>query len=114
MCDELGIVLDEIVVSGGGSRSPMFMQIFADVFGVRASRTVGSSGASLGSAICAAVAMGLHPDFETAVARMTQPRERFAPDAANHAVYRQMVDIVYHDIRDRTDALFERAYPIFH
>jgi hypothetical protein len=45
---------------------------------------------------------------------MTQPRERFSPDAENHAVYRQMVDTVYHDIRDRTDALFERAYPIFH
>ena len=37
MCDELGIALTEIVVSGGGSSSPLFMQIFADVFGIRAS-----------------------------------------------------------------------------
>ena len=33
MCDELGIDLREIVVSGGGANSPLFMHIFADVFG---------------------------------------------------------------------------------
>jgi sugar (pentulose or hexulose) kinase len=114
MCGELGIVLDEIVLSGGGSHSSLFMQIFADVFGVPASRSSGASGASLGSAICAAVATGVHPDFNTAVARMTPPRETFAPDVANGAVYRRMADLVYHDIRTHTDALFERAYPIFH
>ena len=32
MSAELGITLTEIVVSGGGSNSPLFMQIFADVF----------------------------------------------------------------------------------
>ena len=41
MCGELGIALDEIVVSGGGASSPLFMQIFADVFGIPASRSVG-------------------------------------------------------------------------
>ena len=61
MCAELGIDLREIVVSGGGANSPLFMNIFADVFGVPASRNVGSSGASLGSAICAAVATGVVP-----------------------------------------------------
>jgi hypothetical protein len=45
---------------------------------------------------------------------MTAPRETFAPDAARGAVYRRMADAVYHEIRDHTDALFERAYPIFH
>ena len=43
MCCELDINLREIVVSGGGATSPLFMQIFADVFGVPASRTVGAA-----------------------------------------------------------------------
>ena len=90
------------------------MQIFADVFGIPASRSLDGGGASLGSAICAAAAMGVHPDIETAAAAMTTPRETFVPDAANRAVYRQMVDTVYHEIRNHTDALFERSYPIFH
>jgi sugar (pentulose or hexulose) kinase len=114
MCDELGIVLTEIVVSGGGSNSPLFMQIFADVFGIPASRSIDGGGAALGSAMCAAAAVGVHPDIETASAAMAKPRESFTPDVADSTVYARMADTVYHDIRNHTDALFERAYPIFH
>jgi sugar (pentulose or hexulose) kinase len=112
MCSELGVILDEVVVSGGGSNSPLLMQIFADAFGIRASRAVG--GASLGAAICAAAATGVHPDIETAAAAMTPSRQSFAPDAASTAVYQRMGQTVFHDIRNHTDALLERAYPIFH
>ncbi|MEP7048097.1 MAG: FGGY-family carbohydrate kinase [Ilumatobacteraceae bacterium] len=114
MCGELGIALDEIVVSGGGSRSPLFMGIFADVFGITASRSTDGGGASLGAAMCAAVAAGLYPDIESAAARMAGARESFGPDPANTEIYRQMSRTVYHDIRSHTDALFERSYPIFH
>jgi ribulose kinase len=68
----------------------------------------------MGAAICAAVATGVHPDFETAAARMTKERETFMPNGANGAVYTRVATTVYHDIRNHTDALFERAYPIFH
>jgi sugar (pentulose or hexulose) kinase len=114
MANELGTTLREVVVSGGGSSSPLFMQIFADVFGIPASRTRGPSGASLGSAICAAVATGVYPDFETAVARMEKPREAFAPDAANTEVYHRMNAEVYRDIRQATDQVLERSWPLFH
>jgi sugar (pentulose or hexulose) kinase len=123
MCAELGISLDEIVVSGGGSASPLFMQIFADVFAVPASRSVAwgscpgagsGGGASLGAAMCAAAATGVHPDIETAVRAMACGRESFSPNEANSATYARIAATVYHDIRSHTDALFERAYPIFH
>jgi sugar (pentulose or hexulose) kinase len=115
MCGELDIALEEIVVSGGGAASPLFMQIFADVFGIPASRSAeGGGGASLGAAICAAGATGIYPDIETAAATMTKDRESFAPDPANTAVYRRMNETVYLSIRDATDGLLERSYPIFH
>lgn len=118
MSNELGIVLNEIVVSGGGSKSPLFMQIFADVFGIKASRSIASQsisgGASLGSAMCAAAGVGVYPTIESASLAMAAQRESFVPDVANSAIYAQMSDTVYHSIRDHTDALFERAYPIFH
>jgi sugar (pentulose or hexulose) kinase len=114
MCGELGITLAEIVVSGGGSNSALFMGIFADVFGIPASRSVDGGGASLGAAMCAAVAAGLHPDIETAAARMAKPRQSFTPNAANGSVYQRISQSGYHDIRSHTDALFERSYPIFH
>jgi sugar (pentulose or hexulose) kinase len=114
MCDELHIRLGELVVSGGGSSSDLFMQIFADVFGLPASRSVDGGGAALGAAICAAAATGVHPSIEVAAARMTRPRETFHPNAANGELYSRVAGTVYHDIRTHTDALFERAYPIFH
>ncbi|MDH4178510.1 MAG: FGGY-family carbohydrate kinase, partial [Thermoleophilia bacterium] len=114
MCGELRSSLDEIVVSGGGSGSPLAMRIFADVFGVPASRSVGAGGASLGAAICAAAATGLHPDLETAAGRMAAPRETFSPEPATTDVYRRMNETVYQAIRSRTDPILERAYPIFH
>ena len=114
MCGELDISLDEIVVSGGGANSPLFMSIFADVFGIPASRCTDGGGASLGAAMCAAAAVGIYPDIDAAVAAMAKGRESFMPDTANGEVYARMAETVYHDIRSHTDALFERAYPIFH
>ena len=114
MTSELGTSLCEVVISGGGSTSPLFMQILADVFGIPASRTRGPSGASLGAAICAAVATGKYPDFATAVARMEKPREAFEPNAANTGVYHRMNAEVYRDIRQATDQVLERSWPLFH
>jgi len=114
MCEELGISLREIVISGGGANSPLFMRIFADVFGIPASRSVSKGGASLGSAICAAVATGAYPDFETAATRMTKGREPFAPDRVSHDVYRRMNDTVYRVIHEATDAILEQSFSIFH
>ena len=44
---------------------------------------------------------------------MTKDRESFAPDLASTAVYRQANEAVYRDIRDATDGILERSYPIF-
>ncbi len=114
MCAELGITLTEILLSGGGSISPLFMQIFADVFGVPALRSDGPSGARLGAAICAAAGVGLYPSIETASAQMTSPRESVHPNLANVDVYAQLCDTIYPSIRTATDPVFEHSFPIFH
>lgn len=122
MCTELTLELDEIVISGGGSLSPLFMQIFADVFGIPASRGltvdptnggIHGGGASLGAAICAASAAGLYPDIETAAENMTAGRESFAPNLANTVRYQSFNESVYQGVRAHTDLLLERAYPLF-
>ena len=113
MCAELGITLREIVVSGGGASSPLFMQIFANAFGVTASRAAATGGASLGAAICAAVATGAYADFATAAAAMEQSRRSFAPEPANVAVY-QRQNALYRSIRDATDPILQQSFPIFH
>jgi sugar (pentulose or hexulose) kinase len=114
MCGELGIELEEVVIAGGGASSPLFMQIFADVFGLPASRSTGAGGASLGAAICAAAAAGLYPDIESAAAAMAGERESFLPGPAGTAVYARLDDAVYQAIRTATDPLLEQSFPIFH
>ncbi len=113
MTSELGVTLNDIMVSGGGSASDLFMQIFADAFGVPASRSA-YGGASLGAAMCAAAAVGIYPDIETAAGAMAAPRETFAPDTRNGDLYRAMIDTVFLDIRSATDPLYRRTYPLFH
>ncbi len=59
------------------------------------------------------MATGVYPDFATAAAAMKRDRESFAPDAANHDVYRRMNVNVYRAIRDATDPILEHSFSIF-
>jgi sugar (pentulose or hexulose) kinase len=90
------------------------MSIFADVFGIPATRSAGPGGASLGAAICAAAAAGVCESLEDGVERMTGARERFVPNGSNADTYRRLDEAVYRSIRDATDPILERSFPLFH
>mgnify|MGYP001247253813 CR=1 FL=1 len=112
MTDELGVKLDKIIVTGGGSNSDLFMQIFADVFQIRMVRNEVNGAAGLGSAICAAVAMGVYPDFDTAVENMVRIKDSFEPNKENAEIYNKMYP-VYLGITDHTDAILKESHKIF-
>jgi sugar (pentulose or hexulose) kinase len=113
MCAELNVALERIIVSGGGSSGDLFMQIFADVFGVPAVRNVVNGAAGLGSAICAAVATGAYDTFDMAIEKMVRVEKTFSPDKANTTLYHRMNQDVYQLITRATDDILEKAYPIF-
>jgi sugar (pentulose or hexulose) kinase len=113
MCNELGIDLDRIIVSGGGSSGNLFMQIFSDVFGVPAVRNVVNGAASLGSAICAAVAVGAYANFVTAIDKMVRIRDSFHPIEENIFAYEKINNGVYKHITSFTDRILEKSYPLF-
>jgi len=113
MCAELEITLDRIIVSGGGSSGDLFMQIFADVFGMPAVRNVVNGAAGLGSAICAAVATDVYDTFDTAIERMVRVKDTFYPHVENTSIYAEMNQKVYQQITSATDDILEKAYPIF-
>lgn len=113
MCAELTIELEDLIVSGGGSNSDLFMQIFADVFGLPAYRNVVNGAASLGSAICAAVALGVYVDYKTAIEKMVKIKDRFQPNQENNALYQKMNDEVYKNVTLYTDEILKKSYPIF-
>jgi sugar (pentulose or hexulose) kinase len=113
MCRELDIELEQIIVSGGGSRSDLFMQIFSDVFGIPAVRNEVEGAASLGSAICAAVAVKAYDSFATAIEKMVRIGDVFYPIPAHTSLYETMNNDVYKQITGITDIILEKAHPIF-
>ena len=76
-----GYVVDEMVAGGGPTKSPLWMQIHADVSNVPITLTAVPDAPALGSAILGAVAAGLFPNVQSAAANMVQVRGRIEPDA---------------------------------
>jgi sugar (pentulose or hexulose) kinase len=113
MADELGRAIDSVALSGGGSRSELFMQVFADVFGVQVWRSVNDGGAALGAAMCAAVGAGLYPDIPAAMTAMNGPRSVREPNPAHHQLYRQLAHDVHPHVRPATDAIYQRTHLLF-
>lgn len=113
MCDERGIELKHIVVSGGGSNGELFMQIFADVFGVPAHRNIVNGSASMGAAICTALALGIYPSRQEAIDHMVKKRDSFMPISENVALYQAMNEKVYQRIVRDTDELLKASHEIF-
>lgn len=87
--EEYGQKIERIVVCGGiPVRSPLVMQIYADVLGRSITLSRSSQTAALGAAIAGAVAAGVYPSFGEAMHLMTalQP-QAFAPNPQSQAVY---------------------------
>jgi ribulose kinase len=72
-----------------------------------------SSAASLGSAICAAVAVGAYPDFQSATECMVRMGDVFQPDPATVELYERLNE-VYQSIPLHTDPVLTSSYQIFH
>jgi len=85
----------QLRVAGGGSQSKAAMQITADIFGLPAARPHIYEASGLGAAIDAAVGVGLHRDFSSAVAEMTRISDVFEPDPKAHAIYDELYNEVY-------------------
>ena len=101
------VPIAEVRVAGGGSQSQAAMQITADVFGLPAIRPHLYEASGLGAAIDAAVGLGLHPDFATAVREMTRVGEVFEPDPRTHAVYDELYHRVYKGMYQKLKPLYE-------
>ncbi|MDE2111137.1 MAG: ribulokinase [Alphaproteobacteria bacterium] len=93
--EEYGVSIEQVVNCGGiAEKSPLIMQIYADVTGrpMKVSRSAQTP--ALGAAIAAAVVARAHPDFATAQKAMTGLKPGvFTPDPQAHAVYRQIYGI---------------------
>jgi xylulokinase len=96
---ELEIPVEQIRASGGGSRSPLWRQIQADVYGKELVTLRTSEGSAFGAALLAGVGAKIYSSVEESAREAIQIRERMAPLAANVGIY------------DRQYAIYRNLYP---
>jgi xylulokinase len=100
--------IQQVRVSGGGARSPLWRQILADVLNSSLVTINTTEGAAYGAALLAGVGSGVWPDVDTACSQAiqitgsTEPQ----PEAVDqyeqgYALYRQL----YPALRDLSHAL---------
>jgi L-ribulokinase len=99
--EEYGIRIAEVVNCGGiAEKSPLVMQIYADVTGRPLKISRSAQTCALGAAIVGAVVSGAHGSYPAAQKAMTGLKSKvFQPDAEAHAVYRDLYTL-YRELHD--------------
>ena len=96
MEDVLGRPFDVLRLSGGGSKSPLWNQIQADIYGRTVERLKVSECTTLGATILGAAGCGVFPSVEDGVEHMVHPLDTVAPNPATQELYREQLE-VYRD-----------------
>jgi xylulokinase len=87
-----GQAVRSLAFCGGGARSDLWAQIFADVLQRPIQQLKAHDSAALGAALLGAVGAGLHPDVETAAEATVKINRTFepGPDPARYEAYLQV------------------------
>ena len=99
-------------VSGGGSQSRNALQLTADVFGLPTGKPHTYETSGLGAAIDAAVGLGIHANFSSAVKAMTRVGEVYEPHLKTHEMYDALYHQVYKKMYKTLKPLYERIRKI--
>ncbi len=112
MAEELGVPFKNLIISGGGANSDLFMQIFADIFGVPTRRNAMKGSAAVGCAVNAGIAVGVFSSYEQATQKMVRMGEHFTPNTQNHALYCALNQQVYQRVNAQLDPLLQALSPL--
>jgi FGGY-family pentulose kinase len=102
-----GLRVDRIFFGGGGARSPLWLQIHADILQKPIHLTREVESCALGAAMAAALAAGWFRDFDEAARTMVAIERVVAPDPKNAALY----DDLFTRYVATYEALNERNHP---
>ena len=92
---QLGIEPKELLLTGGGSRSDFWNQIYADVLGITCVRNIIEEATSLGAAILAASGAGLFPDIAKAAETLCKVDKKWVPNEENKKFYDSIYNFSY-------------------
>jgi len=95
----LDLNIEKIRVNGGGAKSPLWIQIIADVLNVTVEKINTNEGPALGAAILAAVGCHAYPDVLSACEAIIKVTETIQPIHENVRLY------------DKKYSKFKQIYP---
>jgi L-ribulokinase len=99
--EQYGVKVEQVVNCGGiAEKSPLVMQIYADITGRPMKISRSAQTCALGAAIAAAVVSGAHKNYAAAQKAMTGLKPRaFRPNPKAHAVYKELYTL-YKQLHD--------------
>lgn len=84
-----GRSVSSVRIGGGAANSDEWMQLRADISGKKIERMKNIQSSSLGSAVLAAVKIGIYPDLQNAVEHMVHVEDVFIPNQDIHEKYEE-------------------------
>jgi len=94
-----GVKIDVLRAIGGGAKSPLWLQLKADITGLPVVTPQITEAAGFGAALLAGVGAGVFPDAAKAAGRFLQLSHEYHPDASRTAAY------------NRQYKLYRQVYP---
>lgn len=94
----VGIELNDLRITGGGTKTPLWCQMQADIYKQSVSVLQTSETGCLGAAIYAGVGAGVYKDYDDAAERAVSIKEVYTPNPENYDAY------------DKAYARYVRAY----
>jgi xylulokinase len=94
VCDSLGLRAGELIASGGGARSPLWLQMQADVYNIPLKTTVLQEQASIGAAVAAGLGCRLFASIDEACSGLIHYKDKiYVPNPAAHRIYQEYYQI---------------------
>jgi ribulose kinase len=97
---------DEVVIAGGATRSPLWLQLHADITGRSFLLNENTDGPLLGCAILASVGAGIHSSVDDAVEKMIRRERKVEPREDVRKVYDRLYNSLYLKLRPGVKPVF--------
>jgi len=88
-----GVQIDVLRAIGGGAKSPLWLQLKADITGIPVVTPKITEAAGFGAALLAGVGVGIFPSAAEAADRFLQLTDEYQPEPARHAAYNHQFEL---------------------
>lgn len=99
---DAGVDIQRITTCGGGSKSKVWMQIRADIFGMPIDVLEVEEAGTLGAAVMAGCASGWYKDLSDGVDQLVRIKKTYYPDSKNHQRYVELYEkykLIYESVK---------------